>query len=471
MRRFVSCFGLTVVGIFVLTCSPAVRGETLRYTVTANTTGVVWDTPLPNCVNNACTITITGVGDSANAVAFPFSCTAAPPCLFKGQGSGGFWNRSLSNVTVTVYDPIAGTTYGPGMLPAGFYVSFDNVNGGIGFGNDSYGGPAYPVAISFPGGVYNYEYSELSSSYDLTSPVLTGGAFNNCPDPTLPCNNTPLPEVPVTLADSSTVMVSLPLNFGFAGQFWTQEEPATNNWTAAAPMTQARAGHTATVLFNGSVLVVGGTGGGTAATTAEIYNPTANTWTPTGSPACGRTSHTATLLQNGKVLVVGGAQCPASAEVFDPTVQTWTTVATIPVSFPGPAASVLLADGRVMVAGANGAEIYDPVANTWSGTTGFPANVTSPAMAAQVYPGSLVVLVDSGDCGNTGTLTTEVFNPATATWTAGTGGLLCSTAPLTATGIQGGGVMVTGVFANPDVSGDFAPERWYSIFDPVAKAG
>ena len=30
--------------------------------------------------------------------------------------------------------------------------------------------------------------------------------------------------------------------------------------------------------------------------------------------------------------------------------------------------------------------------------------------------------------------------------------------------------MVTGVFPNPDVSGDFAPEGWYSIFDPVAKA-
>src|SRR2546423_1083964 len=72
-------------------------------------------------------------------------------------------------------------------------------------------------------------------------------------------------------------------------------------------LAQARAHHTATLLPDGKVLVVGGYDGNRDLATAEVYDPASRTWTATGSLANRRSNNTATLLPNGKVLVVGGA--------------------------------------------------------------------------------------------------------------------------------------------------------------------
>ena len=78
-------------------------------------------------------------------------------------------------------------------------------------------------------------------------------------------------------------------------------------------MTVGRANHTATMLPNGLVLIAGGdyfTGGlgaGGSGTTAaaELYDPDAGTFAATGSMFARREYHTATLLPDGKVLIVG----------------------------------------------------------------------------------------------------------------------------------------------------------------------
>ena len=53
-------------------------------------------------------------------------------------------------------------------------------------------------------------------------------------------------------------------------------------------------------------------------TNTELYNPATGIWKDAGNLNIGRTSHTATLLNNGRVLVVGGEGADSrSAELFN----------------------------------------------------------------------------------------------------------------------------------------------------------
>ena len=72
----------------------------------------------------------------------------------------------------------------------------------------------------------------------------------------------------------------------------------------------ARVHHSATILANGQVLVVGGDDNGSPATVldkVELYDPASGKWSLTGNLNAAREYHTATLLPNGQVLVAGGA--------------------------------------------------------------------------------------------------------------------------------------------------------------------
>src|SRR5438034_7345390 len=58
------------------------------------------------------------------------------------------------------------------------------------------------------------------------------------------------------------------------------------SWSYTGNLNIARYGHTATLLQNGKVLVVGGYGGETS---AELYDPATGTWSITGSQNTART--------------------------------------------------------------------------------------------------------------------------------------------------------------------------------------
>jgi len=100
----------------------------------------------------------------------------------------------------------------------------------------------------------------------------------------------------------------------FGGDATTTAElydPITGSFTATNPMTSPRSVHTATLLNNGQVLLAGGSSffyGGAqinSLSSAELFDPT-GTFTATADMTAIRESHTATLLANGQVLVVGG---------------------------------------------------------------------------------------------------------------------------------------------------------------------
>ena len=93
-----------------------------------------------------------------------------------------------------------------------------------------------------------------------------------------------------------------------AAQLYTS---SNQTFAAARPMNVPRWLHTATLLNDGTVLVAGGSSlsNETTLNTAEIYDPVAGTFTLLPNTLnTARVGHTATLLSNGQVLIVGARQ-------------------------------------------------------------------------------------------------------------------------------------------------------------------
>src|SRR5262249_47063522 len=130
-------------------------------------------------------------------------------------------------------------------------------------------------------------------------------------------------------------------------------------------LTTERAGHTANLLADGRVLVAGGFTGqrltcgnclSNLTATAEIYDPDTGRFTPSVDLNTARWKHTATLMGNGKLLVVGGfknynaSNATSSAELFDPASGGFSPTANTSHARGDHSAS-LLSDGRVLIAG------------------------------------------------------------------------------------------------------------------------
>jgi N-acetylneuraminic acid mutarotase len=236
-------------------------------------------------------------------------------------------------------------------------------------------------------------------------------------------------------------------------------DPDTGSWTATGTMTDVRVGHTATLLPDGSVLVAGGLGCDSddppscvSKATAELYHPQTGTWTATGNMLEARSGHTATLLLDGTVLVAGGDvatnehpfEALATAELYDPRTGRWTPTGSLLEVRNGHSAT-LLPNGTVLVAGCcNGrvggprrgsVEVYDPRTATWAAT----GDLTIGAAGTLTLLGDGTVLMAGGE----GTGRAELYDPGTGTWTV-TGDMGGGRYSHTATLLADGTVLVAG---------------------------
>lgn len=241
-----------------------------------------------------------------------------------------------------------------------------------------------------------------------------------------------------------------------------------------------------TTLSNGDVLIAGGTDSGfdTAYASAELYSPTSGTFSYTaGDMVTGRFQHTATVLNNGDVLLVGGYSAAgynsgtplASAELYNPTTQTFTTTAGSLNVARAQHSALLLNNGDVLIAGgfnASGgveatAELYDPNLQTFTLLTS-KMSAGRAIFTTNVLWNSQVLLAGGSDASGNPLSSSDIFDPATDTFSAGptmnTGRYYHSSANL-----QVGNVLLAGGIAEDNASGSITGTPYQLYYTGAAE--
>ena len=291
-------------------------------------------------------------------------------------------------------------------------------------------------------------------------------------------------------------------------------DPRTNSWSSGPAMNLGRMGHTATPLPTGQVLVVGGDTvalgqPGAATNSVELCDPVTNSWRAGAAAALGREHHTATVLPDGRVLIVGGETTDpgsgqqrilASAELYDPRTNSWGQVADLGRPRVGHTATIL-PDGHVVVSGgetlaADGqrdltpaVEIFDPASENWAetgslstGRAGHTANLLPDGRVLIVggqtseTRGGRVQLVAAG-VATVASSSAEVFDPQAGMWQP----IASLGTPRTghsATLLPGGQLLVVGGYAPNGTTPlgtaeryDVAANAWSPLNIPVPRAG
>lgn len=273
-------------------------------------------------------------------------------------------------------------------------------------------------------------------------------------------------------------------------------DPAADTWTELAPLPEPRENHTATLLPDGLVLIVGGgksneigvPSGLEVRAEALLYDPATGVSEPIGPNVVPRHGHFATFLPSGRVLIVAGAGAEstvlpaqgagnpqpfgnelASAEIYDPKTRTFTETGSLAQArYTFGAAS--LADGRVLIAGgasnADGAmslktaEVYDEASAAFSSAGSFTGSDRLFPGASRLADGRAMIF--GGKKSNVAFLDDiEVFDPATGSWQGFGDVPPPRTLPIVVPTAEGGALLISGYSCSSSCSAQKAVDVWH----------
>ena len=212
-------------------------------------------------------------------------------------------------------------------------------------------------------------------------------------------------------------------------------DPATNTWSAGAPMKNARWYPTTVPMPNGTIFVLAGTDetGKTIQRATESYNPATNSWTelPASAwvPSPPDNYPLMTLLASGKLFYAAPRQ---DSQMYTPATKSWSFVANMNFGIRYHAAVALLPKSqKVMVVGGaatdvgnggnptNTTEVIDFFSRTPTWSYAAPMNIPR-------YNHNLIYLADgtmmavggnqNGEYGKP-VSQPELYNPVSGTWT------------------------------------------------------
>jgi hypothetical protein len=212
-------------------------------------------------------------------------------------------------------------------------------------------------------------------------------------------------------------------------------DPTTGAWTQAANMHDPRWYPDVTELADGDYVAISGnsTNSTTWANTPEVYDPTTNTWTLLSKVSTSQIHEEeypfSYLIPNGNVFTIG----PSEDVSYELNVanQTWTSVGGASEIMNG--SSVMYRPGKILYSG--GAPSVTSTTTASADTSTINLNAASPKWEqiapmhnARIYH-TLTMLADgtvlavggeatsNQEIVTTGVLPTEIWNPATETWT------------------------------------------------------
>jgi len=300
----------------------------------------------------------------------------------------------------------------------------------------------------------------------------------------------------------TTIALALPFMLGVAVSAQQAEEAGSAGaFEPAGLLADARSSHTATLLPDGRILIVGGGGPDDLVAMAEIWDPSRGSFSAAGtlveprlepsstllldgrvlvSDCCspsevwdpaigafgesgslastdadpllrlnvGRVNHTITRLPDDRLLIVGGVGSQSStAEIWDPATESIETIELVE-SRQGHTATTL-SDGRVLVVGGVDGEFFSPrsSAEIWDPEGGLLSEAGALTRARTEHSASLLddgrVLVVGGWVDGGLVSEAELWDPATEEFSAA--GSLIETRTLhTATVLDDGRVLIVG---------------------------